>query len=65
LFWSGLVINAGSEAHRRTAVNAGGQVDFRIMLFSYLRTTLSLGYAGAAEEGGALQKEFMFSLKIL
>ncbi|MFQ5708884.1 MAG: hypothetical protein ACE5HO_15615 [bacterium] len=50
---------------RRTLVNFGGQIDFRIVMFSRLNTTISLGYAAAVEKDQGLAKEFMFSLKIL
>lgn len=50
---------------RRTLFNFGGQIDFRIVIFSRLKSTLSLGYAEAIEKGQPLAKEFMFSLKIL
>ncbi|MFQ5639264.1 MAG: hypothetical protein ACE5IR_14875 [bacterium] len=49
---------------QRTLMNFGGQVDFRMVLFSSLKTTLSFGYAAALEKGD-LSDEFMVSLKIL
>jgi hypothetical protein len=50
---------------RRTLVNIGGQIDFRLVLFSNLASTFSLGYAAAIEKGQPVSKEFMISLKIL
>ncbi|MCG8606601.1 hypothetical protein MJD09_16660 [bacterium] len=49
---------------RRTLTNIGGQIDFRIVLFSHLQSIISFGYAAALEKGD-LSDEFMFSLKIL
>ncbi len=51
------------KLHR--AINAGGQIDLRVMFFSYFRTTLSFGYAVAREKDGKNQYETMVSLKIL
>lgn len=71
LFSSGMYTNlhkdfiADSPASRRRAVNVGVQLDLRIQLFSYLRSTLSFGRAVAQEKNGAKQWETMFSLKIL
>ncbi|MFQ5676735.1 MAG: hypothetical protein ACE5G1_12630, partial [bacterium] len=50
---------------RRTLLNVGGQLDFRIIMFSWLKSTLSFGSALAFEEDQSLSKEFMVSLKIL
>lgn len=50
---------------RRTLANVGGQVDFRLVLFSALESTLSFGYAAAFEQNRPTEKEFMVSLKIL
>ncbi len=50
---------------KRALLNIGGQLDFRIVLFSYFSSTLSIGYAAAFEEDQNPSKEFMISLKIL
>jgi len=53
---------------RRTFFNLGGQIDFRIVLFSRLNSTISFGYAAAFEKNQAIKdasSEFIFSLKIL
>jgi len=50
---------------RRTLYNFGGQLDFRIVMFSRFKSMFSLGYAVALEKGQRLSKEFMISLKIL
>jgi len=53
---------------RRTFFNFGGQLDFRLVTFSRLKSTLSLGFAAAIEEGQSINDastEFMVSFKIL
>ena len=50
---------------RREAGNVGGQVDFRLVIFSALESTLSVGYAAFKEDGHAMDTEFMISLKIM
>jgi hypothetical protein len=65
LFGTGLVTNLDDTAFRREAINAGGQVDFRLVIFSALESTLSFGYAAAWEENRKVQTEFMVSLKIM
>ncbi|MFQ6043643.1 MAG: hypothetical protein ACE5PV_22545, partial [Candidatus Poribacteria bacterium] len=74
LFSSGIRTNLDGEkagdplpqfGARRTLFNFGGQIDFRIVMFSRFNSTLSVGYAAAVENGQPLSKEFMISLKIL
>jgi hypothetical protein len=65
LFSSALVTNFDSRADRQTFVNAGGQVDMKIIIFSRLETTLSFGYAVAAEKRQRRAGESMVSLKIM
>jgi len=53
---------------KRTFFNFGSQLDFRIVMFSRLKSTLSFGFAAAVEEGQSLNDantEFIVSLKIL
>lgn len=50
---------------RSTAISAGAQLDFRLVLFSSFESTFSLGYARAAEKNQRWSDEFMVSLKIL
>jgi len=45
VFSTGIRTNFDSKANRRTLINFGGQVDFRLVLFSHLKSTFSLGYA--------------------
>jgi hypothetical protein len=68
LFSSGLLTNFTSEPSsaggRAGFVNLGAQLDFRLVLFTYLNATLSSGYA-AADHDGHISTEYMVSLKIL
>ncbi|UCE20173.1 MAG: hypothetical protein JSV84_07515 [Gemmatimonadota bacterium] len=54
-----------SKDYRRSVMNAGGQIDMQLVIFSNLPSTLSLGYALAFEKHHSIEKEFMISLKIL
>lgn len=65
LFSGGLVTNVDSKTHRRSLVDAGAQLDFRLVTFSLMESTFSLGYAVAFEEHQRPSKEFMVSLKLL
>ncbi len=65
LFSSGLFTNVSSESTQRELLNVGGQVDFRLVFFSGLSSTLSVGYAVAFEDGRSPQTELMISLRIL
>lgn len=65
VFATGIATNLDNSAFRREVGNVGGQVDFRLVIFSALQSTLSFGYAAAKEEGHAMTTEFMVSLKIL
>ena len=47
------------------AINAGAQLDMQIMLFSYLRSMISVGGAVARTRDGRQHEEFMVSLKIM
>ncbi len=64
LFSSDLVTNLSSVPSRANFVNLGTQLDVRLVLFTYLSSTFSSGYA-AAEHDGHITTEYMFSLKIL
>jgi hypothetical protein len=65
LFSSGLLTNFTSDPSRGYFVNLGTQLDLRLVLFSYLNTTLSGGYAAAADRNGHINTEYMVSLRIL
>jgi hypothetical protein len=64
VFSSDLVTNLTSVPSRANFVNLGAQLDVRLVLFTYLSSTFSSGYA-AAEHDGHITTEYMFSLKIL
>jgi len=65
VFSSGLFTNLGSTAIRGYYANIGTQLDFRVVLFTYLNTTLSGGYARAIDQNGHTSGEYMISLRIL
>jgi hypothetical protein len=65
LFTTGLITNFDDDAFRKSAINWGGQVDFRLVIFSALESTLSIGGAAARQEGHDIESEFMISLKIM
>lgn len=67
LFTSGIVTNfdTSDPVYQRKLMNFGAQVDFRVVLFSLLNTTLSFGYARTYEKGIDPRNEWMVSLKIL
>ncbi|MFH1312408.1 MAG: hypothetical protein ABIJ00_04195 [Candidatus Eisenbacteria bacterium] len=65
LFSSGIMTNPDCDVCRRELINVGGQIDFRLVTFSLLNSTLSFGYAAAMERDRKLSDEFMVSLKIL
>jgi hypothetical protein len=65
VFASGIVTDFDKAARSRKLANFGAQLDFRVVLFSLLNTTFSVGYARAYEKGFPATDEFMFSLKLL
>lgn len=65
LFSGGITTNMDSPSLAATAGDIGAQLDFRLVFFSALESTLSFGYAAAAEKSEKLTQEFMVSLKIL
>jgi hypothetical protein len=64
-FGSGLVTNIDSDQYRIGAVNIGSQLDFRLVTFSHLNSTFSLGWAMAWRGKQKATQEFMISLKLL
>jgi hypothetical protein len=40
-------------------------MDFRVVFFTYLNSTFSVGVAGATDRHGRTSSEFMISLKLL
>jgi hypothetical protein len=65
LFGSAIVANADDSEFRRELYNLGAQIDFKLVIFTNLSTTFSVGYARAFENGQPSSNEFMISLKIL
>ena len=47
-----------------TLVDLGAQIDFKLVIFSTMSSTFSLGYAGAWEKDSPYRDELMISLKI-
>jgi hypothetical protein len=64
-FTSGIITDFESSDYSRKATNIGAQLDFRVVLFSLLNTTVSFGYARASEKGFKSRDEFMVSLKLM
>ena len=65
MFSSGLFTNFTSVPGRNYYGNLGTQLDFRMVLFTYLNTTLSAGYAAATDKNDRVSTEYMISLRIL
>lgn len=65
LFSAGLGTNFGNDAARNYYVDVGAQMDFRLVLFTYMNTTFSAGYAAATDRHGNVSTQYMISLKIL
>ncbi|MFO7722796.1 MAG: hypothetical protein R6V49_06180 [Bacteroidales bacterium] len=65
LFATQLLLDPFSGNDRGVVFNAGIQVDMEVVLFSYLKTTWSVGYAGKFQQSGSPEGEWMFSLKLL
>ncbi len=65
LFSTGISTNWDEHALRRNLVNFGVQLDFKLVIFSTMSSTFSLGYGTAIEKSQRPSNEFMISLKIL
>jgi len=66
LFSSGLVTNMDHQETRQLFYNAGAQLDIRMVIFSILESTFSVGYASAwNHDTGKRSDEFMVSLRLL
>lgn len=65
LFSTHLLTDFDNPDYRRNIVNFGLQIDIQLVLFTYMKTTWSAGYAIKTEEGTNRQDQFMFSLKLL
>ncbi len=65
VFSNAVWTNIGDASREHSAGDFGAQVDFKLVLFSALESTLSAGYAVAVERTQHRTGEFMVSLKIL
>ncbi|MEI6577315.1 MAG: hypothetical protein WCO63_14150 [Bacteroidota bacterium] len=68
LFSSGLITNfdvPDDKTLSNQAINTGAQLDFELVLFSLMKSILSVGYARAYPNGLPSRDEFMVSLRIL
>ncbi|HTO95377.1 MAG TPA: hypothetical protein VMM80_13380, partial [Bacteroidota bacterium] len=65
LFGGVITTNMDAPSFGETVADAGAQADFRLVLFSALESTLSVGWAAAAAKDERMTREFMVSLKIL
>jgi hypothetical protein len=65
LFSGVVVTNLDSQADRRELYDFGAQLNVKLVIFSSLESTFSLGHALAAADGARPQGEWMVSLKIL
>lgn len=65
LFSTAIVTNMDSKDYRRSLLDLGAQVDFRVIMLFNLKLTFSVGYALAFEKDQSLADEIMVSLKIL
>ncbi|MBP7147582.1 MAG: PD40 domain-containing protein [Acidobacteria bacterium] len=65
LFAGGIAAESEGLPGRREVGDAGVQADLKLVMFSSLESTLSLGYARAFEDGRRPGGEWMVSLKLL
>ena len=65
LFAAGIATNIDDEPDRRALLDVGAQLDFRLVTFSLLKSTLSVGFATAFEKDEKMSEEWMVSLKLL
>lgn len=65
LFGTHLMTNFDRMNEMSHLFNCGGQVDIQLVLFSYLKTTWSFGYAKMFQAGKKSTNQFMLSLKLL
>jgi hypothetical protein len=65
VFSTAIRTNLDDAATRRTSVNLGAQLDFRLVLFSHQAATFSVGFAAAKNRARRDSHEWMISLKLL
>ncbi len=64
-FSSGLITNFDKTSLQQKYLNVGTQLDFEVVLFSLLKSTISVGYGRAFNQYIKPSDEFMLSLKLL
>ncbi len=64
LFGQGLFTNFANDQVNRNILSTGAQVDIELVLFSLLKSTLSVGYARAYMDKMHPADQFMISLKL-
>jgi 6-phosphogluconolactonase (cycloisomerase 2 family) len=65
VFGMGLWADPTYSDYKYEVYNAGAQLDFELVLFSLIKSTLSFGYARAFEKGFLPKDQYMVSLKLL
>ena len=65
IFATGIATDLDDSALRREVWDVGAQLDFKLVLFSNMSATFSIGYARAWDDNGETFDEVMLSLKIL
>lgn len=65
IFTSGIITNIDDAAMQSKLLDIGAQLDFKLILLSHLKSTLSFGYALSFERYMRRTNEFMISLKLL
>jgi len=65
LFSTHLLTDFDEPGKKRNVFNFGGQLDIQMVLFSYMKSTWSAGYAVKMERGTPNRQQLMFSLKLL
>lgn len=65
LFQDNLITDVSDKNYRTFFHNAGAQLDFELVFFTLLKSTLSVGYAKAFNKYLTPTDEFMISLKLL
>jgi hypothetical protein len=65
LFGTHILLDPDYTKSRRNMFNAGAQLDLELVLFSYMKTIWSAGYARKFEDSKLPTEQWMFSLKLL
>ncbi len=65
LFGTHLMTNFDKKTDLAHLFNVGAQIDIQLVMFSYLKTTWSVGFAKKFEDGKKATNKLMLSLKLL